>query len=248
MYPLISVMGGLHQQEMRRYYHPQRISTEETIVLPQESISPDLETMYDAVWLQCNREYQTFTASTDRHVQEANLHALLQRYTWAMPAPDANDVSLFDYARVCAAVAVCLSASENRSEPPVLLVGGDVSGVQEWLYTFSSRGAAKSLRGRSFYLQLLSEVIAQYILDTLDLPSANLLYAGGGNFYLLAPPIVADKIPELRRDISQRMLTMHEGSLYVVIAAAEMTTDMLTGQNEQDVGMHGAPLDNSLGD
>jgi CRISPR-associated protein, Csm1 family len=47
-------------------------------------------------------------------------------------------------------------------------------------------GAARTLRGRSFYVQLLTEGVADFILRRLGLPPTNLIYAGGGNFYLLA--------------------------------------------------------------
>jgi uncharacterized membrane protein len=38
------------------------------------------------------------------------------------------------------------------------------------------------------YLQLLTEATARYVLRRLNLPITNLIYSGGGNFYLLAGP------------------------------------------------------------
>ncbi len=114
-----------------------------------------------------------------------------------------------------------------------LLVGGDVSGVQDWLYTIGSEGAARSLRGRSVYLQLLSEIIAQWLLDSLELPSCNLLYAGGGNFYILAPLSAASLLDALQVELTRRLLKMHDGALYVALGHTTMTSAEL---EEQKVG------------
>ena len=42
--------------------------------------------------------------------------------------------------------------------PPqdMLLVGGDFSGIQKYIYKIASKHAGRSLKGRSFYLHLLS--------------------------------------------------------------------------------------------
>ena len=55
--------------------------------------------------------------------------------------------------------------------------------------------AMKSLRGRSFYLELFAEHIIDEILSALELSRVNLLYSGGSHFYLLLPNI--DKTKEV---------------------------------------------------
>jgi CRISPR-associated protein Cas10/Csm1 subtype III-A len=73
---------------------------------------------------------------------------------------------------------------EVLNQPVALLVGGDISGIQKFIYTISSKGAARMLRGRSFYLQLLTEALLRYTLVELGLPYSNVIYSGGGHFYL----------------------------------------------------------------
>ena len=75
----------------------------------------------------------------------------------------------------------------NRSKEKFLLVSGEFSGIQNFIYTISSKMAMKSLRGRSFYLELFAEHIIDEILSTLELSRINLLYSGGSHFYLLLP-------------------------------------------------------------
>lgn len=173
------------------------------------------------------------------------LYALLQEYTWCVPsayAKHVSDVSLFDHARTTAALAVCLTVDgrdekwckevmdalklkekEESDAPPALeretalLVGGDISGVQKFIYTITSSGAAKSLRGRSFYLQLLTEAAARYILRELGLPVTNIIYLGGGNFFLLAPMSAGERLPAIQREVSSRLLKAHEGGLHLAL-------------------------------
>lgn len=105
-----------------------------------------------------------------------------------------------------------------RQTKPVLLVGGDISGVQSFIYTISSQGATPGLRGRSFYLQLLTEVVVRYVLRRLKLPITNLIYQGGGAFYLLARADDGDRLIEIQREISRVLLAHHRGDLYLALA------------------------------
>lgn len=176
-------------------------------------------------------------AYSDLQLRLETLLDALQRYAWCAPAPQYgsdSDVSLYDHARVTAALTVCLADPGSTDAETALLMGGDLSGVQDWLYTLGSGGAAKSLRGRSFYLQLLTDVIALKVLDDLDLPLTNLIYAGGGNFYVLAPVSAAHAFEKLGREISTTLLDIHEGDLYLSMGCTAIRSD------EFDMGAIGA--------
>ena len=239
---LASIMGRLHGGDFNGYYAPQIMAVD--AAQPLTAAPANMADTYARLWSQFVRDRQRFVKDEQPpEIREKNLHALLQRYTWAMAAPPvegaqagANVVSLFDYARISAALAVCLEHRDPALAEPALLVGGDLSGVQEWLYRFSSRGAAKSLRGRSFYLQLLTEIVALYVLDRLHLPMANLLYAGGGNFYLLVPTAQAGELESLRKQIGRKLLAMHNGDLYIALASAPLSYAMLRDEDGQNVG------------
>ncbi|MCX7680818.1 MAG: type III-A CRISPR-associated protein Cas10/Csm1 [Anaerolineae bacterium] len=110
-----------------------------------------------------------------------------------------------------------------RHTQPVLLVGGDISGVQDFIYTISSQGATSGLRGRSFYLQLLTEVVARYVLRRLGLPITNLIYQGGGAFYLLARAGDKDELLRIQQEVSRVLLAHHRGDLYLALAYRPLT-------------------------
>lgn len=142
-----------------------------------------------------------------------SLMLLLQRELWCVPS-GMHGASLFDYARAAAALTVCL-ASKGSDPKVATLVGGDISGIQNFIYTITSKGAASALRGRSLYLQLLTDAIARYVLRELKLPITNLLFAGGGHFFILARPGV--DLKTIRQTISRILLSLHGGELYLAM-------------------------------
>jgi CRISPR-associated protein Csm1 len=104
---------------------------------------------------------------------------------------------------------------KNRlTDEKFILIEGDLSGIQKFIYSVTSKGAAKGLRGRSFYLQLLTEAISNYILRKLKLSKANLLYCGGGHFYILAPSSAASNLSDIRKNITEVLLKHHYGDFY----------------------------------
>ncbi|MGE4096206.1 MAG: type III-A CRISPR-associated protein Cas10/Csm1, partial [Candidatus Binatia bacterium] len=104
------------------------------------------------------------------------------------------------------------------------LVKGDISGTQDFLYLLTSSGAARGLRGRSFYLQLLTEAIADWILRQFHLLPTNLLFAGGGHFYLLLPySETEERLDTLRQQIAQKLWRAHKGDLSLTVDFVPIT-------------------------
>jgi len=157
--------------------------------------------------------------------QVENLLGLLQVRHWASPALIRGNlldesVSLYDALRVQAALAACLTFTAE-SEAVALLLEGDISGVQRFLYTVPSSGAAKQLRARSLYLQMLTEAVARLILRRYELPITNLIYAGGGHFYLLLP--AQAEIAELQAAVDDVLLRHHDGELYIALGGVKLS-------------------------
>ncbi|MBT9138180.1 MAG: CRISPR-associated protein Cas10/Csm1 [Syntrophomonadaceae bacterium] len=113
---------------------------------------------------------------------------------------------------------------EAHEEERFLLIGGDISGIQKFIYSITSKGAAKGLRGRSLYLQLLTETIAHFILDEIRLPVANLLYCGGGHFYILAPKGIEKSLTDVQKTITEKLLDIHRGDLYLAIGWVKLSS------------------------
>jgi CRISPR-associated protein Csm1 len=116
------------------------------------------------------------------------LSLFLEKYGSCFSFGDA-DIALNDFARSTAGVAAALAqarlAGLDLESTQLRLIAGDLSGIQKFIYTISSDGALKSLRARSFFLELVTIEIVHRLIESLQLTQANIIYAGGGNIYIL---------------------------------------------------------------
>lgn len=178
---------------------------------------------YAQLWKRFEHDFKFIQANTYRAFAETLL-SLLQKYTTAIPASTINfpDVSLYDHLKTTAAIAVCLyehASQGEKNESPFLLIGGDLSGIQNYIYKIVSKHAAKNLKGRSFYLRLLSDAIVRYILKKLNLYQANIIYNSGGSFYILAPntPTNRENLQSAIHYIEKHLFEAHGTQLYAAI-------------------------------
>lgn len=103
---------------------------------------------------------------------------------------------------------------------PYLLIGGDISGVQKFIYTITSKGALRSLKGRSFYLELFVEHVISELIEKLGLTRCNLLFSGGGHFYILSynTPKAISTISDISDSVNSFLYDEFKGSLFLNIA------------------------------
>lgn len=160
---------------------------------------------------------------------------------------EVSDISLFDHSKVTAALAasiVLYLISQGRndfrheifiqrqyfySEKAFCLFSCDISGIQQFIYTISSRGALKGLRSRSFYLEILLENLVDEILDSVSLSRANLLYTGGGHAYILLPntPEAKAAAASCVTNTNQKLIEYFQTRLYVACGIQECSADEL---------------------
>lgn len=219
-------------------YIPLRpLALDEATIFPLGQIEDDAAA-YSCLWEQFERDAAVLQAQDDAEAYIESMYHLLYRYTWCMPSAfyrGMADISLYDHSRVTAAVAACLAdfdetkidellthTRNDTTTPLAYLVEGDISGVQRFIYTLTSKGVAKGLRGRSFYLQLLNEAIARYILRQMGLPITNLIYVGGGHFYLLIPPSQIERLRAIQGELDNLLLAHHDGALYVALGSTKL--------------------------
>ena len=135
-----------------------------------------------------------------------------QTYTHSIPSATAfgakPDVSLYDHSKAVAALAVALwryhhdrnddtkkATLQMRerldwNEEKLLLIQCDFFGIQNFIFAQggdSTKKAAKLLRGRSFYVSLITECAALAVLEALNLPSTSQIINAAGKFLIGAP-------------------------------------------------------------
>ncbi len=251
---LISILSRLEGATQEYHYPLTSLNLERDTIIPSEFADVSQET-YTSLWEDFIAAFHK--ATKDTHYTSAfyqTIVALLHKYTSRMPstmpsgqneAKIVPDISLYDHLRTTAAIATCIGRelSENEVDTQLIaqkddetnicaLIKGDISGIQNFLYQILSSGAARELRGRSFYLQLLTEAIAHWVLRQFNLPVTSLLLASGGHFYILAPySETMDKLDTLRRTISQNLWTLHGGDLSCILASVPISTDAFGADN-----------------
>lgn len=204
----------------------------------------DISSSYKALWESFIRDIEKIKIKDINGLFET-LFYIIKKHCLFIPSAvykSIPDISLFDHAKTTCAIANCLyrindikyfdtlmnalrKRGENLNEmeekalkeEKFLLIGGDISGIQKFIYTIISKKAVKGLKGRSFHLEILSKILARYILEKLGLSIANLIYCAGGHFYILAPIDAKEKIKEMRKDIANKLFGIYKGGLYIAL-------------------------------
>lgn len=212
---------------------------------PKNSDS-DIEPVdYKLLWDNFEGELK-FIQNKTLHSFNESLLFLLEKYTIRIPSSTQHlpDVSLYDHLKTTAAFALCLydyiqdndlKALPISEEKPFALVGGTLSGIQKFIYSIIAKGAAKNLKGRSFYLQLLVDNIVQLVSDGLGLQKGNIIYASGGGFYLIAPNTksLAGKLKKLEQSIAHKLFEYHGAELSIALDFSEFGEKELFNQSEE---------------
>jgi len=200
---------------------------------------------YAQLWKRFDNEFDILP--DDPHAFIQSVYFLLKKYTSRIPAStiDVADGSLFNHSRLTAALALSL-LDYDRENPdafsynpqkkhielidghyPLLLAGGDISGIQSFIGDISSKGATRSLRGRSFYIQMIGEALSQEILQRCDVHDSHIVYASGGNFYMILPntPHNIKNLELIRREMESFLWDKFEGILSATVTYIPFTYD-----------------------
>lgn len=165
------------------------------------------------------------------------------------------DISLYDHLKITACYASCVESylkekgisdyktklfdnfKESSNENMFLLFSMDVSGIQSFIYTITTKKALKQLRARSLYLEIMMEHLVDELLTRLNLTRANLIYSGGGHSYMVLPNTeqVKDILKTFEKEVNSWFLEMFDVALYIAAGYAECSANTLNniGGNNQ---------------
>ena len=120
-----------------------------------------------------------------------------------------------------------------------LFAGGDLSGIQKFLYNISSKKAAVSLKGRSYYLQQYMENVCSKIEDAANQAGAKtteVIYNSGGKFYLLTDngEAVRKAIDQCAKLVQENLWQEHKGQLGISISYVPFTENVDGSVNTGD--------------
>jgi len=177
---------------------------------------------------------------------------IMEKYLWCVPSSSYKalpDISLYDHSVVTASVAQALwmyhrenqdikLSYDSLEEEKFILFGGDLSGIQKYIFGISqsgTTGAVRIFRARSFYLQALTKSIILYICKKVGLSLLCQIMDAGGKFILLLPKIkkVLDLMDSLGKEVDEFFVSKFKGELGLCLAHMNVSgKDLLLGNFE----------------
>ena len=245
--PLISIFSEVKigdNKESEEYYVPfKKIDLNEDSF---EDLKPKISSKEIMVGWNLKPEYKQLWAefaneiTNLKHFNFNTTLALMKKYASTIPSAvyvSVPDISLYDHSKTTAALAVCRylfdrdcdeNLTQTNHQNVYLAINGDISGIQKFIFKISSpqeaqSGMSKRLRGRSLYLTLLTNAIADKIAQELELTSANILFCGGGRFTIIAPNTenAKVKLEEIKNKVNEEFIEKFNAELYLAIATEE---------------------------
>ena len=140
-----------------------------------------------------------------------------------------NVISLYDHMRMTSAIALAMlkagctagdvKAGRCRREKRFLLIEGDFSGIQDFIYGISGKGTLKYLRARSAYLKLIAWDIVLEIINRLGLTRANVIFNAGGHFLILGQNTeeARKELESIRKHVVEWLYREFDGKLYLAL-------------------------------
>jgi CRISPR-associated protein Csm1 len=233
-------------------FRPLELRLNESHIFPEIDVRVSAKD-YETLQANFEKELQRLGTISD-YFGFISLLAILRKYTSLIPSSTPTeadeeyrtmpDTSLFDHLKVSCAIAGCLMrldssrreelCQSNDSDQKISvarILRADFSGIQNYIYriaraesTAEFRNTAKRLRGRSFYLTLLSEVISEWITRDLGLLPPNILFSGGGRFDLLvgADNGTEQRLDDINAQLQNWILNEFHGDLGIQLAWVDL--------------------------
>ena len=246
--PMDSIFNLLHGNHGEMSYSPRQTNVEKEINYPKAGQIPFEASDYQTILRNLTENLRGMEWSQSYvHSLLDTLEANLTFVPSSTNKKEVADISLYDHMKLTAAFAAgiadyleerqetdyhrCLftEGKEFYREKAFLLTVLDLSGIQRFIYTITSKGALKTLRARSFYLDFLMEHIADELLAGLGLTRANLLYSGGGRVSLLLANTEKTRsaLTEFQHRINAWCQQYFDIALYMAMGWAECSSDDL---------------------
>ena len=177
--------------------------------------------------------------SSNYDVFFSQLYLLMEKYMWCIASDTQtkiSDISLFDHLKSTSALALASykyhkenNILENGNQPrkeikQFTVLVGDVSGIQNFIYDgIKSEGAAKTLRGKSFFVKMISDAIALHLIKEFELNLTNIILTAGGKFYILLQNTddLTKKVEEIKEKLNDYLYKEFFGQLFVNIVTIE---------------------------
>lgn len=174
------------------YYPLKALSLEESDLFPTENPKGDANSLKQG--LQKDLAALKKLNLSNQNYVETLFFVLKKHWSQVALSAEQESISLFEALKIRAAIANCFDQTPNYDNmpSPLLMFCVDLSGIQDFLYNIAKSKAAKSLKGRSFYLQTLVDTAVEKIIQgaadkNIYLNWGHIVYTSGGKAMMLLP-------------------------------------------------------------
>ncbi len=212
-----------------------------------------------SLWNKLEAELQKIPAEMDYYNWMTTVLDILKRYTLNVVSAGyftRPNVSLYNHLTTTAAIARSMRQYDlehgetgqlDHETPRHLLIKGDLNGIQKFIFEvktpeFARKRMSKRLRGRSFFIQLISEAILHTLLRRMELSETAIIVKAAGTFTLLVPNTETNitVLKEERKRIKDFLRKEFPGTLSLSIAWISVSNTDLKSFKELESKMNSA--------
>lgn len=164
------------------------------------------------------------------------------------------DISLYDHMKLTAAYACSIlqyaeekgiadyektfknGANSFYKKQSFMLIGFRLEGVQDFIYTITSKGAHKQLRSRAFYVEMMSQWFVDSFLKKSGLTRTNVLYSDTEHGYIIVGNTNDNRniIVEAQKEFNEFLLENFGVKLYMAVGTAGFSASQVMMENSSD--------------
>jgi CRISPR-associated protein Csm1 len=108
----------------------------------------------------------------------------------------------------------------NKETIPKYLLKGDLSGIQDFIFSIPSKGATKTLKVRSFFIQAITQLCIRKLMDENSLSEEQRISDRGGSFYLELNNEIKD-IEKVQAQLNEELFQL---GLFMTLSQTEFDT------------------------
>ncbi|VEN73374.1 Type III-A CRISPR-associated protein Cas10/Csm1 [Candidatus Desulfarcum epimagneticum] len=238
------------------YCYPLKpVSKDHIFPVPIDDETPDSSGNYEELFSEFCSKIGEIGNKDNLHVWFEHFDSLVMRYVSqapsVIPGRKRSDISIYDHSKTTAAIASAIysfhaedgslddDSISDYDRKKFLIISGDFYGIQNFIFTGygeSGKFRSKILRGRSFFVSLLSELSADMVCREFGLPVTSTLISAAGKFIILAPNTEGRraKLDEVEKKINNWLIKIAYGETLIGFSSVEASCDDLLSANFAD--------------
>ncbi len=220
-----------YQTPLRFYKHSYLTKKNYDVLIPKEKNNIGDFKYKKSDWFNFIDDFKTimlfYETEKDFNTLINLLLIVFEKYLWCIPdftGSEETDISLYNHLKDVAGLALSIyrTKKDDISKSNLVLLAGDIPGIQNYITDINKTRAAKILRGRSIYIQILSRMFASVFLEEFDLPENNLIMLAGGKFYIILPDLkdFSNKYNSAKNKIEKYLIKVFHYDLKFISATA----------------------------